>query len=69
MAALARPPLPAIRVSDGGMAAAPAVVSERSLQQALLALDADNRVLRRKLADAGALLQSCATVWRAPSGV
>ena len=51
--ALARSPLPPVRVSDDGAAAAPPVVSERSLQQALLALDADNRTLRRKLADAG----------------
>ena len=54
--ALARSPLPPIRVSEAGGSAAP-VVSERSLQQALLALDADNRTLRRKLGEAGTAAQ------------
>ena len=50
--ALARTPLPPSRE---GLDAAPAgAVSERAVQQALLALDSDNRTLRRKLADAGA---------------
>ena len=60
--ALARSPLPPVRVSE---AAAPPAVSERALQQALLALDADNRVLRRKLADAGTAAKAA---WRV-SGV
>lgn len=60
--ALARSPLPPVRVSE---AAAPPAVSERALQQALLALDADNRVLRRKLADAGTAAEAA---WRV-SGV
>ena len=50
--ALARVPLPPLR--EGGESLVPGAVSERAVQQALLALDSDNRTLRRKLADAGA---------------
>jgi hypothetical protein len=49
--ALARTPLPPSRE---GVDAPSGAVSERAVQQALLALDSDNRTLRRKLADAGA---------------
>ena len=49
--ALARVPLPP---HEGAGSAASDGLSQRTLQQALLALDNDNRSLRRKLADAGA---------------